>query len=46
MHWKLSDSLGAQALRDAVLEAIYSKLPKGMKRLVDAVRFFRVQEHS
>jgi hypothetical protein len=42
VHWRLSDSLGARALGDALVDAVASKVP-GSKRLINAVRFFRVK---
>jgi hypothetical protein len=41
VHWKLSDKLGVRALGDAFIEAVADKL-KGTKRIINAVRFFRV----
>jgi hypothetical protein len=42
VQWKLSDKLGTGALGDAIIEALNDKL-KGVKRIVDAVRFFRIK---
>jgi len=42
VHWRLSDQLGARALGEALKDAVGSKLP-GVKRIIDAIRFFRVK---
>jgi hypothetical protein len=46
VHWKLSDQLGTRALWDALIEAVVSKLPAGTKRVIDAIRFFKIKQRA
>ena len=44
VQWKLSDQLAAKSLGKAIVEGVFAYLPKGVKKAVKTIDYFRIKD--